>query len=330
MTVVDIHAHYLSPQLLEGFRREPDRYGVSVRDTDAGSVLFVGDDPTNQTIPHILSHEQQRLAHMDATGVDVQFVSSWMQLNGYGLPVEQGIALSRAQNDTLAELVGRHPGRFVGAATLPMQDVQAACEELIRTVDTYGFRGAQIGTHVNALELGDPVFADLWRLVEERELLISLHPFDPPGAGRLGSDLMDMVVAFPAETTYAACSLLFNGVFDRHPRLRVVLPHGGGFLPYQVGRLQRGYEVLGTNAVAERGPRADLGGLYFDTIVHDTPALEFLIGQVGHSRVMLGSDYPFNLGDESPVASLDSVSALDQTARDHVAGTTAAGLLQLR
>jgi aminocarboxymuconate-semialdehyde decarboxylase len=329
MTVVDVHAHYLSPVLLDGFRNEPDRFGVSVRDTDAGSVLFVGDDPTNQAIPHILGQEQQRLEHMDATGVDVQLISSWMQLNGYVLPTEQGIELSRAQNDTLADFVRRHPDRLVGAATVPLQDVQAACEELDRTVGQYGFRGVQIGTHVNDLELGDPIFTDFWQLAEDRDLLVSLHPFDPPGAGRLGGHLMDMLVGFPAETTFAASSLIFSGVFDRHPRLQVVLPHGGGFLPYQVGRLQRGHEVLGTGAVGEHGPRHDLGGLFFDTIVHDTKALAFLIEQVGQSRVLLGSDYPFNLGSDDPLASLEAVRGLDSPARDLMAGATAVELLKM-
>jgi aminocarboxymuconate-semialdehyde decarboxylase len=328
VSVVDVHAHYLSPRLLERVRADEAALGVGIApDAEGRDVLTVGGEPTNQAIPMALTAVEERFAWMDENDVDVQVVSSWMQLHGYNLPVEQGRRLAELQNDALAEFVATQPDRLRAAGTLPLQDGPAAVAELERIASTHGFRSVQIGTHVNDRELDDPLLDPFWAAAEELGILVCIHPFDPPGLQRVRRRLLEMLVAFPGETTLAAASLLYGGVLERFPELKLVLPHGGGFLPYQLDRLQHGWEVLGDRVPAKVPPVESAKRLYFDSVMHGVDGLAFLVDRMGADRVILGSDYPFNLGELRPLENLRRLG-LPQERLDAILGGTTLELLE--
>jgi aminocarboxymuconate-semialdehyde decarboxylase len=199
----------------------------------------------------------------------------------------------------MAAAVARHSDRFVGLATLPMQDPQRAADELRRAMAKLGLRGAQIGSNVNGKNLDDPSLAPVWAAANDLRAFILVHPHGDIGPdGRLASYYMRNFVGLPFETTIAGAALVFGGVIERHPDIAFCLCHGGGFLPYQAGRFMHAWQVRAEpKANLKNGPEASIARLYYDSIVHSPRALEFLIATAGADHVLLGSDYPFDMGN---------------------------------
>jgi aminocarboxymuconate-semialdehyde decarboxylase len=238
--------------------------------------------------------KEQKLRH--------QVLSTWLDTTGYSLPVEQGCRWSRLLNRSMAEELGQNAeGKFTGIATVPLQSGEKAAEELEHAVTRYSMAGVTIGTHVNGKNLDDPALHPFWQAAEKLRSPIIIHPFFPLGIQRLGSYFMTHVVGLTAETTLAAMSLYCGGVIDRFPDLKIILCHGGGFFPYQVGRLDRARETRDDIKKATRRPARDLlRWFYYDTILFDPKILEFLISEAGADHVLLGSDCPFGIGDPQP------------------------------
>ncbi len=232
-------------------------------------------------------------------------------------------------NDGMAELARAHPDRFLPLATLPLQDGMRAAAELDRVVTQLGLRGACICTHVNGVDLDDPRVTPVFATAERLGVPLFLHPQNTGDVTRLMDYHLWNLIGFPMETATAAARLILSGVFERFPKLNVVLAHGGGFLPYQLGRLDHGYRVRA--ALRDRLPKlpsAYLGNIYCDTLVHNASALRYLLERIGADHVLLGSDYPFDMGTESAA---DDVRALGlpQTQARTVLGGTLARLLRL-
>jgi aminocarboxymuconate-semialdehyde decarboxylase len=202
----------------------------------------------------------------------------------------------------VAELVRSHPDRFVGLATLPMQDPERAAAELDRAVAKLGLRGAEICTHINGRDLDHPSLRPVYAAAERLGVPLFLHPQNWGDMRRFQDYALWNLAGFPLETALAASHLIMGGVFEQFPRLRVILAHGGGYLPYQVGRLDHGYAAR--REVRERLPRRPsdyLANLYCDSLTHSARSLRFLLDRMGDGHVVIGSDYPFNMGDERPV-----------------------------
>jgi aminocarboxymuconate-semialdehyde decarboxylase len=217
-------------------------------------------------------------------------------------------------------VVKRNPDRFIGLGSVPLQAPELAAKELRRAMTTLGLRGAMIGTNVNGRNLDDPALAPFWAAAEELGAFLFIHPHGGIFGERLGSYYMKNFVGLPFDTTIAAASLVFGGVLERYPRLKLCLSHGGGYVPYQAGRFQHAYDVRPeAKAHLPNGPGASLGRLYYDTILHSKPALEFLISSAGPDRVLLGSDYPFDMGNLDCVARVRALS-IESDARDLILG----------
>ena len=326
---VDVHAHILTERAMARMQREsPEHAPRLVERSDDGAVLELGgvrQRPFGRGAWDI----ERRLADMDATGVDVQALSVVVVTFGYHLDPALATTFAQIQNEEIASLVRSHPDRFVGLATLPMQDPQAAATELRRAIRDLGLRGALIGTNVAGRNLDAPEFEPVWDAAQELGAFLFFHPERVAAAERLADYYLTNLLGNPFDTSVAIASLVFGGVVERFPGLTLCFAHGGGFIPYQRGRLERGWQVRPEPRQKLKGaPGASFERLYFDSILHSPLALDFLVRTVGAEHILLGSDYPFDMGPEDPVASITS-AVQDPDDRRRILGDTAARLLRL-
>jgi len=239
----------------------------------------------------------RRVRDMDAMGVDVQVLSATPQTYLYNQDASLGAAAAAIQNDQIAKLVKENPQRFMGIATLPMQAPEKAADELRRAMTRLGLRGTMFASNIMGKNLDDPGFEPIWATAEELGAFVFIHPNNVAGADRMKSYYLNNLIGNPLDTTIGAACLYFGGVMDRHPKLTVVLAHGGGFTPYQAARWEHGWQVRPEpKKNIARQPVNIAKRFYYDTILHSAPVLEFMIGRVGADRVMLGSDYPYDMG----------------------------------
>jgi aminocarboxymuconate-semialdehyde decarboxylase len=220
----------------------------------------------------------------------------------YDLPPDDAVRWARAINEGIAEAIAPYGDAFVGFATVPLQDVAAAVVELDYAVRELGMRGVEIATHIAGVELDSPQLYPFWERAERLRLPILVHPHDPAGADRMGDYYLRNLVGNPVETALAGARLIFSGVLERYADLRIILSHGGGALPQLVGRLLHGHEVRPEARAHISGPISNLRRLYFDTIVFRREPLRNLVATVGADRVLLGTDYPFDMGEYDPVS----------------------------
>src|SRR5262249_12162124 len=240
---------------------------------------------------------EYRLQDMAASKGDVQVLSVCPQTFVYAQPPALAAAFARIQNKRLAKLARDRPDRFLAIATLPMRAPKQAADELRHAVRVLGLRGAQIGSNVAGKNLDDPELEPVWATAAELDAFILLHPINVAGAGRLLSSYFRKLIRQPPPHTPPAPSLPFRRRPPRHPALTICLAHGGGFVPYQAGRFVHGWHVRAEpKRKLGEPPTESLKRFYFDTIVHSKEVLAFLVGNAGADRVLLGSDYPFDMG----------------------------------
>ena len=295
--VVDAHAHILSETTMALMRQEAPDIGPRLDRIDDDFAVLTVAGSRYRPFPRGAWDMAKRLSDMGEAGIDVQVVSNTPQTFLYNQEASLTAALAALQNDQIAAAVAAHPDRLIGIATLPMQAPQRAADELRRSVHKLGLKGAQIGSNVNGRNLDDPALEPLWAAANELGAFIMVHPTQVAGSDRLKAYYLTNLIGNPLDTTIAAACLVFGGVVGRYPRIKFLMVHGGGFVPYQAGRFSHGWQVRPEpRASLKAPPEAALEALYFDTIVHSRPALEFLVASAGASRVLLGSDYPFDMG----------------------------------
>jgi aminocarboxymuconate-semialdehyde decarboxylase len=249
----------------------------------------------------------------------------------YWAKPEDALDLSRLLNDHIAGVVRDAPKRFVGLGTLPMQAPELAVGELERCIGELGLAGVQIGSHVNDWNLDEPALFPVFECAADLGAAVFVHPWDMMGKDRMGKYWLPWLVGMPAETALAICSVIFGGVFERLPKLRIGFAHGGGSFPGTVGRVTHGFDVRPDLCAVDNpvGPRAYLGRFYLDSLVHDPDALRFLIKLVGAERIALGSDYPFPLGEAKPGGLIESMDDLTQSVKNRMLFGTALEFLGL-
>ncbi|PYM29067.1 MAG: amidohydrolase, partial [Candidatus Rokuibacteriota bacterium] len=243
MTLVDVHLHFLSPRALDAARTSPARVGVRVLDEGERPRLVVGAEPPTRPLLEPLYTLPRHLAFLAAQGIEAAVFGPLMDAAGYSLPPRQGAAWSRAQNEGLAASLAEVGGRHAGLATVPLQSPELAAEELRVAVTSLGLRGAMIDPNALGRPLADRSLDPFWKAAAELAAPVMLHPFLLEAVERFGRHYLHNLVGYPFETTLAAGSLILGGTLDRFPDLDVVLVHGGGFLPYHVGRFDRGHAV---------------------------------------------------------------------------------------
>jgi aminocarboxymuconate-semialdehyde decarboxylase len=306
---IDVHAHILTEETIRLLQSEAPKVAPKLTDVDdqfgtldvAGSVY--------RHFPRGGWDLDRRFRDMAAAKVDVQVLSVCPQTFLYAQPPALAAAFARIQNEQLAKLVKTHPSRFQGIGTVPMQAPQQAADELRHAMTVLGLRGIQIGSNIAGKNLDDPELEPVWAAAAELGAFILLHPINVAGMDRLGSYYLNNLIGNPLDTTIAAACLVFSGVLERHPSLKICLAHGGGFVPYQAGRFLHGWHVRAEpKKKLPKPPTDSLQRFYFDTIVHSKEVLEFLVGNAGADRVLLGSDYPFDMGTPDGVLQVRSLS----------------------
>ena len=309
---IDVHAHILTEETIRLLQSEAPKVAPKLSDVDHqfGTLDVAGHVYRN--FPRGGWDLARRLEDMAASKVDVQVLSVCPQTFLYAQPAALAAAFARIQNEQLAKLVASRPDRFLAIATLPMQAPTLAADELRHAVQGLGLRGAQIGSNVAGKNLDDPALEPVWATAAELDAFILVHPINVAGADRLSSYYLGNLIGNPLDTTIAAACLVFSGVLERYPSLKICLAHGGGFVPYQAGRFLHGWHVrTEPKSKLPKPPTDSLGRFYFDTIVHSKEVLEFLVGNAGAGRVLLGSDYPFDMGTPDGVLQVRGLSIPD-------------------
>lgn len=328
--VIDVHAHHVAPALLEEAERFGARYGVRLERSEEsyGRVVFPGEKKARPFFPKLCELDL-RLPVMDAVGIDRQVVSTWTDIAGYDLPPEAGAAWARLQNETLADSIKQFNGRFEAMATLPMQDMDATVAEIDYAVDRLGIRSFEVGTSVNEHPIGEEQFGAFWKKANDVGAFVLLHPpLTPIGAERLDRYFMKNLLSYPMDTAVAGASLMFSGLLDEYADVRILLVHGGGFLPYQFARLNHGFNVNPDCRVDSDSQPSDLiSRFYFDTIVYDGRVLDHLLNVARADNVVFGTDYPFEMFDEKGVERVRAVGKLNDSEIAAVLGGNAERLL---
>ncbi|GIX48090.1 MAG: 2-hydroxy-3-carboxy-6-oxo-7-methylocta-2,4-dienoate decarboxylase [Candidatus Tectimicrobiota bacterium] len=326
MAVIDVHCHLVPPRCLPMEAVAPDgrTYGLRLgRDAQGAPCPVVNGQPNRNCDPEQLWNLERRLRDMDAAGVEVQVLSPPPFLLFYALPSHTAQEYARRFNAALAEITTARPDRFRGMATVPLQDPERAAAELEYAITELGLHGVEIGTNVNGLNLDEPRFAPFFETVQRLAVPVFVHPHAVAGQERLQRYYLGNLIGNPLDTTICIASLIFGGVLDAFPGLKLIFAHGGGQAPYLVGRWDRGHAVRPECQALPQPPSAYLQRLYFDTLCHRPQALHYLLLTVGASRLVLGTDYPFDMGDPQPQATLAALPAAERAA---VAGETAARL----
>lgn len=325
--IVDIHAHVVPQALVEQVRAGMWADGLALQESDGQVMLQVEGRSRGSIEPGLLDVER-RLAAMDVAGIDVQILSSWVGAILHRASADLAIGWARAFNDALADLIAQHRGRFLGLGQVALQAPASAVDELRRIMHNPGFVGVEITTRIGDQDLDAPEFDLFWQAASQMRCLVLLHP-DRALSGRLTSKYsMSNTIGNPVETTIAAMSLISGGVLDRHAGLTVCLVHGGGTLPYQLGRIGHAHHVNpGSVGSMSAPPSAYLRRFHFDTVTHSPEVLAFLRGLVGADRLVLGSDHPFVMGVADPVGELDKGLTWSAPDRARVVGGNVERLL---
>jgi aminocarboxymuconate-semialdehyde decarboxylase len=252
--------------------------------------------------------EDLRIKEMDETGVNIQVLSTIPVLFNYWAKPKDGLETSRFFNDHIAETVSHDPKRFIGIGTVPLQDVDLAIKEMERCRNELKLPGLEIGTNINGKNLDEENFFPFYEAAEKLDCALFVHPWEMMGEKDMQKYWLPWLVGMPAETTRAICSMIFGGVFEKFPKLRVAFAHGGGSFPYTIGRIEHGFDVR-PDLVQIRnkvGPREYFGKFWVDSLVHDKSALQYLRETAGDDKICLGSDYPFPLGEHKPGSLIES------------------------
>ena len=327
--ITDVHAHVLLPSLhAEVTRREPDLVReaaeLDLRRNGAASQAVSGPMVASR-IP-ALTDVSARLAAMDAQGVDRQWVSASPNHFYPWAPAELAAWAAAEANRLVAEYVAQAPDRLIGLGLVPLQHPELLVAHLDDAVVHHGLAGVEIPSFAGDVELSDPRLEPFWARAAELRAVVFLHPFGCSLDERLDRFYLANTVGQPVENAVALSHLIFAGVLDRHPDLRIVAAHGGGYLPTAIGRSDHAWRVRPDAQGCRHAPSEYLRRIWFDTVVHDARALRQLIEVAGADRVVLGSDYPFDMGLDDPVAFVRGAD-VDADTAELILGANADGLV---
>jgi aminocarboxymuconate-semialdehyde decarboxylase len=327
---IDCHCHVAVPRVAEI---------VGLHLKQATDPLVQSSTPETQAlmakqaadIRSRISTTDERFDVMDEMGVDMQLICPAPPQIYYNLPLDVGVQAARALNDGIADYVGKHTDRLVALGGVPMQNGEEAAKELERGMKRLGFKGVEVLTNVNGKELSDPAFAPFWKKAEELDALVLIHPTGFTQPQRFARFYFNNVIGNPLDTTMALHYLIFDGVLERHPKLKILAVHGGGYLGAYSGRIDHAW---GARSDAHGGlPKPPTSYLrrnvYFDTVVFTPLQLETLVKTFGADHVLMGTDYPFDMMEYDPIGHIASVESFDETTRAKLAGGNLKALVGL-
>jgi aminocarboxymuconate-semialdehyde decarboxylase len=330
--VVDLHCHYLNPEVnaktahLNAAQFDPTTVFANelTRDTNVKQMKTRGPK---------LSGVTERLKDMDRMGVDIQAVCPAPYQFFYFTDAGYGAELAREVNEGIAKVVADTPDRFVGLGSVPLQDPELAVRELDYAVKSLGLRGVEICTNVNGKNLTDPSLGleKFFARAEELGILIFMHPLGWTEADRLTNHYFNNVIGNPLDSTVAVSHLIFDGVMARHPKLKVLVAHGGGYIAHYWARMDHAWRARpDCRTVIKKKPSSYLEKFYFDTITFDRGMLKNMVERYGADHVVLGTDYPYDMGMEHPVDFIDGTAGISKADKERIMGSNAARLLKIK
>ncbi len=323
---IDLHNHVIPSTIIDAIARSPDRYGTRVEEKD-GKRWFNSHGRLAE-LTDVFYDAGAKVEWMDRNKLDIAAISVGPPIYFYDLKPELGLEAAKLSNDGIAQMVAKQPKRLRGMAHLPMQDPDAAITELERVVKEYKFKAVEVGTSIEGKPLADPRFRKVLRTIEQLDCFVFTHPYQCLAQGGMGEYYLSNFIGFPLDTTMMVAHLMYSGALDELKKLKFLLPHGGGYVPYQIGRFIHGFNVRPEPKMKTKTSPADLlRRFYFDALTHDPLAARHLINRVGADRVVIGSDHPFDMGPPDLMGAIDSIPNLTAAEREQVCSRTALSLL---
>jgi aminocarboxymuconate-semialdehyde decarboxylase len=326
---VDLHCHVMTPGIEKLVAARPEKAsemaqlarGMGTESVDHNNkVMLPAAGPK-------LTNLELRLQDMDAMGVDLQVISPSPTQYYYWADADLAAVLVREQNEAIAVLCRKHPDRLAGLGNVALQHADLAVRQLEHAVRDLGLKGVEISTAINGLDVANPAFARFWDKAGELGCVVLIHPFGTSLGDRLDRYYLGNIIGQPLETTIALSDLIFSGTLDRCEKVKIVAAHGGGYLPTYIGRSDHGHAVRPEARRCRHAPHEYLKRIWFDSIVYDPMALRQLIDRVGVSQVVVGTDYPFDMGHYSPHELVDAVAGLTPADREAIFSGNALALI---
>lgn len=298
---IDIHTHIM-PEKMPNWT-EKFGYGefIHLEHRNCDACMIKG-DKVFRVVKENSYKSEIRIKEMDETDVGRQVLSTIPVLFNYWANAKDGLETSRFFNDHIAETVAKEPKRFTGLGTVPLQDTELAVREMERCVKELKMPGIEISTNVNGENLSEKKFFPFYEAAEQLGCALFVHPWEMMGEKQMEKYWLPWLVGMPAETSRAICSMIFGGVFEKFPKLRVAFAHGGGAFPYTIGRIAHGFNVRPDLVAIDNdiNPEDYINKFWVDSLVHDKKAFAYLLEVMGEDKICLGSDYPFPLGENKP------------------------------
>src|SRR6185436_14751118 len=325
----DLHNHVIPERVVQAIRRNPERYGTRIEEKD-GKRYFDSHGRMTELLPEFCDIEA-KIAWMDRCGMDVSVISVGPPIYFYWLKPDAGAEIVRLANDGIAQMVATHPDRLRGMAHLPMQDPDAALAELERVVKEYKFKAVELATSIEGTPLADMKFRKVLKAIEKLGLFVFTHPYQCLAHGGMDAFYLRNFIGFPLDTTMMVAHLMFSGALDDLKKLRFLLAHGGGYVPYQIGRFVHGHDVRPEPKVNNASSPAKLfKRFYFDCLTHEPRSARHLINMAGADHVVIGTDNPFDMaprGIAKQVGQVNAIPGLTPAERAWVCMKTAKKLL---
>ena len=327
----DIHFHCIPENYISAIREKDNKYPERVRMGSSGQEQVLIAEQGWRLLTDYYQDPERMLRDMDESERDVAVLSMSPRLLHYELDAETGEEITRKVNDGISRIVNEQPDRFVGMAAVPLQHPQKAINELERAVNHLGMRGVLIGSNINGRNLDEPEFLPFFEKAQDLGILVFVHPCTVAGVERMGRYYLKNLIGNPTDTALAIGSLIYGGILERLPELKLCFAHAGGSIPSLIGRLDHGYKVRQEcKSATPKAPSEYLKLLYFDTIAHSDQILLYLIQTVGSDKVLLGSDYPYDVSDPQPVATVANLQQISEQDKERIWGGNAERLLKIR
>jgi aminocarboxymuconate-semialdehyde decarboxylase len=324
---IDIHSHVIPDRIVSAIAADPKRFRARV-EGEGPARKIIHDQGYVYPLFAEFRQVEAKLDSMDRKGIDISVISPAPPMFYYWADADLALEVAGLVNDGVADMVGAKPARLRGMATVPMQHPDAAVAELERVVRAYGFKAVEIGTSIEGAQLAEERFRPLLRRASELNVFVFAHPYYVGAKSGLENYYLTNLIGNPLDTTVMLANLMFSGRLDELPDLKLVLAHGGGFAPYQIGRLVHGHAVRSeANGISKSSPKDLLKRIYFDSLVFEPKALRYLIDLVGADHVCIGTDAPFDMADADPGATIEAVPAITPLERQCICCGTALKLL---